>query len=199
MSIIVDGYNVDQIEAPKYLSHGEWELTGSARVEAYWPLMAVSGLYTETWGTSGYYNTTQFCQVYDDPSGISGCIGVSIRTQEPTGALDTTVNQNLLQRKFAVMHEGHVPMLYQSGTLDGAPVLMFYGYKIAPCISGFRAYEHLNIAAVSGMDGTQVVSMTTGYKQCELGWWADIQSIMTGYRYLVKINPHFASAQTKVT
>jgi len=199
MSIIVEGYNVDQIEAPKYLSHGEWELTGTKRVEAYWPLKAVSGLATETWGVSGYYNTTQYCVPYDDISGISGSIGVSIRTVGTISETGTTTNQNLLQRKFAVMHEGYVPMYYQSGTLDGAVILMHYGYKIAPCTSGFRTYQELNALAVVVPGAATGHTFGTGYQQCELGWYADVQSVATGYRYLVKINPRFVSTRTKVT
>jgi hypothetical protein len=197
MSAIADGYNVDNIEAPKFISRGEWDITGTTRVEAYWPLRAISTLESGAWGESGAYDYMHWCTPYDDISGISGCIGASIRSLNTTASIGTattyagTINQNVLQRKFAVMHEGYLPMYYMSGTLDGTPQTMTYGAKIAPCPSGFRTWEIINAAAVSGMDGTEVVAITTGLAQCELGWWADIPSNMTGERFRVKIAPHF--------
>jgi len=191
MSAIADGYNVDNIEAPKFISRGEWDITGTLRCEAYWPLRAVNTLESGAWGLSGIYDSMHWCKPYDDISGISGCIGVSIRSIMSTADIGTattyagTINQNVLQRKFAVMHEGYLPMYYQSGTLDGVPATMTYGAKIAPCTSGFRTFEHIS-------------PDMTGIQQVELGWWADIPSIMTGQRYRVKIMPNFTLAYTPV-
>lgn len=185
MSAIADGYNVDNIEAPKFISRGEWDITGTIRVEAYWPLRAIKTLETGAWGLSGAYDYMQWCVPYDDISGVSGCIGASIRSLNTTASIGTattyagTINENVLQRKFAVMHEGYLPMYYMSGTLDGTPQLMTYGAKIAPCPSGFRTWEWLN------------ADITGSVQQVEFGWWADIPSQMTGERYRVKICPHF--------
>ena len=191
MSAIADGYNVDNIEAPKFISRGEWDITGTLAMEAYWPLRAVNTLESGAWGLSGIYDSMHWCKPYDDISGISGCIGASIRSIKTVASIGTattyagTINENVLQRKFAVMHEGYLPMYYQSGTLDGVPKTMTYGAKIAPCTSGFRTWEWIS-------------ADVTGIQQVELGWWADIPSIMTGERYRVKISPNFELSQTPV-
>jgi len=188
MSVIADGYNVDNIEAPKFISRGEYDITGTIRCEAYWPLRQIKTIESGAWGLSGIYDSKQWCKPYDDISGISGCIGVSIRSLNTTASIGTastyagTINENVLQRKFAVMHEGYLPMYYMSGTLDGTPKTMTYGMKIAPCPSGFRTWEYVTVEG--GSPGT-------GAQQCELGWWADIASVMTGQRYRVKVCPNF--------
>jgi len=196
MSAIADGYNVDNIEAPKFISHGEWNLTGTAACDAYWPLKPVITMTTGGFGLSGQYETYQWCKPYDDVSGLSGCIGVSIRKARPISHTGVTINQNLNLRKYAVMHEGYLPMTYVAGTLDGVPQTMVYGMKIAPTTSGFRTYEELNLLAIQLIGETTGQAYGTGVKQCELGWWADIASNMTGSRFRVKVNPNFVSGAT---
>ncbi len=85
------------------------------------------------------------------------------------------------------MHEGYVPMYYQSGTLDGTVLTMKYGDRIAPCISGFRTYEDVNLIPVSVTPAATGYTIGTGIQQCKLGWWADITSNLTGVRHRVKI------------
>ena len=196
MSAISEGYNVDDINAPKFISRGEWDLTGTAACDAYWPLKPVITMTTGGFGSSGTYETNQWCAVYDDVSGLSGCIGASIRKIRPISHTGVTVNQNLNLRKFAVMHEGYLPMLYKAGTLDGVPQTMVYGMKIAPTTSGFRTHEKLNLLSVQLIGETTGQVYGTGIQQCELGWWADIASNLTGERFRVKVNPHFVSGQT---
>lgn len=176
-----DGYNEQEIDAPKYVSRGEFDLTGTMAIHSHMPMKADTTLTTGDFGVSGQYETYQWALPYDDNSGISGCIGVNLRTVlaiSDTG-IGYSTNQNIGLRKLLIMHEGYLPMYYQSGTLDGVPATMKYGDRIAPCVSGFRTYEDVN--------GDVLGALKTGIQQCNLGWWADISSNLTGVRYRVKV------------
>lgn len=192
------GYDVDEIDAPKFMSRGEWSLTGTKDADAYWPLKPNTTLSSGSFGLSGNYEVEQWCEPYDDTSGISGCIGVNIRKISKISETGNKKNQNLGLRKLAVLHEGYVYMYYQSGTLDGTPITMKYGDWIAPCPSGFRTYEELNITGISGSQGSNFVqAYMTGYRQCQLGWYADVVSSATGTRKRVKIMPQSIYGNTK--
>jgi len=199
MSTFSDGYNEQEIDAPKFVSRGEWNITGNVSSHAFMPLKSVQTLTTGAFGVSGTYETYNWALPYNDNSGISGCIGIllrSIKNINDTGYAYST-NENLGLRKVLVMHEGYAPMYYQSGTLDGTVRKMKYGDLIAPCISGFRTWEPLGqIGVVVAPPGTGQV-YATGYKQVKLGWWADIASQMTGNRFRVKIMPNTAFGQSK--
>ncbi len=214
------GYDVDEIDAPKYLSHGEWTITGTKSIDAWMPLKPNVTLASGLFGSSGLYAVDQYAEPYDNQSGLSGCIGVNIRkihTQTNTGLR----NANLGLRKMAVLHEGYCMMSYESGTLDGTVITLKYGDAIAPTISGFRAYEELNTSTfyafsaaptletgaavptatgvfISGISATAAyTALNTGYRQCKLGWFADVASNMTGYWHRVKIMPNSIYGTTK--
>ena len=98
------------------------------------------------------------------------------------------------RRKVGIMHQGVVKMKYQSGTLDGAVVTLKWGDQIAPTVSGFRAYEMLNVEAVSGTTSIHQV-FGTGAQQAKLGWYVDSPSDATGSWKKVYINPHWIIGQ----
>ena len=192
-----DGYNEQEIDAPKYVSRGEYDLTGNRGIHSNMPMKADPTLTTGGFGVSGQYETYQWALPYDDNSGISGCIGVNLRTVlsvNDTG-FGYSTNQNIGLRKLLVMHEGYVPMYYQSGTLDGAVKTMKYGDAIAPCVSGFRAYEEINIIEVKLNATATGYAVGTGIQQCKLGWWADISANLTGERFRVKVMPNHIIGQ----
>ena len=183
---MVDGYSVDNIEAPKFVSRGEWAISGDTAVDRYMPLKAAD-LTSGTWGLSGIYEVVQWAEPYDDISGLSGCIGVTLRNivaQTDTGQ----INQNFARRHMAVLHEGFCYMRYESGLLDGSVVTLKWGDKIAPCTSGFRVWEYVTVEG--GSPGT-------GIQQCELGYYADVPSDATGTWKRVRINPSWIRGQTK--
>jgi hypothetical protein len=183
-----EGYDIDNLEAPKFVSKGEWDITGTTQIEAYTPLKAAGSLTSGTFGVSGFYNVQNWAEPYDDISGISGCIGVTIRKLfVATNTGQAVVNINTRRRKTAVMHEGYLPMRYQSGTLDGTVITLKYGDVIAPCTSGFRVWEPLNQIAVSVIPLGTGYAYGTGVQQNKLGWYADVQSNATGTRKRVKI------------
>lgn len=184
-----DGYNEQEIDAPKYVSRGEWDLGRTSSSHSNMPLKADPTLTTGDFGVSGQYETYQWAVPYDDNSGVSGCIGVNLRTIKSVNdtGIGYSTNQNIGLRKLLVMHEGYIPMYYQSGTLDGVPKTMKYGDRIAPCISGFRTYEELNLLNISIIPLGSGAVYGTGIRQCNLGWWADITSNLTGVRHRVKI------------
>ncbi|NHJ40129.1 MAG: hypothetical protein FK731_08865 [Asgard group archaeon] len=180
----VYGYDVDEIDSPRYVTRGEWELTGTKALEAYMPLKHGGALTSGTFGLSGIYAVSNWCLPYDDISGISGCIGVNLRkmvTQTNTGQL----SEPFTRRKTAIMHMGVVKMKYQSGTLDGTVVTLKWGDEIAPTISGFRARE-LILPTINGL---------TGIQQVPLGWYVDYPSNATGSWKKVYINPHWLREQ----
>lgn len=212
-----DGYNIDEIDAPKFVSRGEWNLTGTRSCPAYTPLKPVEGLTSGTFGVTGIYEVKNWCLPYDDISGMSGCIGVTLRKMFAISETGTYYNENILLRKTAVLHEGYLPLSYQSGTLDGTVVTMRYGDRIAPHPSGFRTWQPLHYsnpqtvaASVTGRmlsgdfggdltttgyflttgDLSTVNVLNTGQQQCILGWFADIASNLTGIKHRVKIIPN---------
>jgi hypothetical protein len=174
---MVHGYDVELLEEPYYVSRGEWALTGTEECIAYNLLKRTDTLVSGLWGASGVYAVWNFCQVYDDISGISGCIGASLhklRKDSDTGM--TNINQVFARRQIDVVHFGIIKLPYVSGTLDGTVVTLKWGDQIAPCISGFRAYEQINTLAITGAgDG-----LSTGTRQCLLGHYMDIPSNITG-------------------
>lgn len=212
------GYDIDEIDAPKFMSRGEWNITGTKDCDAWMPLKANTTLASGLFGVSGLYSVTQYAEPYDDISGLSGCIGVNIRKM----SLETNTglrNQNIGLRKIAVIHEGYVIMEYIAGTLDGTVITLKYGDVIAPCTSGFRCYEELNYGSIIGFSsvtsgefsaipiatGHALITgstatynvLTTGYRQVKLGWFADVVSDATGYRHRVKIMPNSIYGTTK--
>lgn len=201
MSITPYGYDIDNIDAPKFVSRGEWDITGTVQIEAYTPLKANTTMTTGDRGLSGHWNTQQWAEPYNDISGISGCIGISIR--KIFGNLNTggvALNQNVGRRKMGVMHEGIAMMRYQSGTLDGSVITMKYGDDIAPCTSGFRTYEEIQGTNYTGLSGLNILFLQvyiTGYRQCHLGWYADVVSSATGTRKRVRILTHSIRGNTK--
>jgi hypothetical protein len=174
------GYDVDEIDSPRYVTRGEWELTGTKALQAYMPLKHGGALTSGLFGLSGIYAVSNWALPYDDISGISGCIGVNLRkmlTQTNTGLH----GEAFTRRKVGILHQGVVKMKYQSGTLDGAVITLKWGDQIAPTISGFRAYEFVTVEG--GSPGT-------GIQQIPLGWYVDSPSDATGSWKKVYINPH---------
>ncbi len=174
------GFDIDNIDAPKYVSRGEWDITGNYAIEAFTPLKSAGAMTSGAFGVSGTYNVNNWAVPYDDISGCSGCIGVTLRRIEAytnTGLR----NSNLYRRKMGVLHEGYCFMRFQEGQLDGTIITLRYGDSIAPCTSGFRAYEIVTVE-----DG----AIGTGLQQCKLGWYADLASDATGTIKKVKIMPN---------
>ena len=175
------GYDIDEIDAPKYMSRGEWQLTGTKDAQAFWPMKEDPTLTSGLFGTSGLYAVEHWCLPYDDVTGLSGCIGVNIRKLSKISETGNTRNQNLGLRQLAILHEGYVYMRYMYGLLDGTNITLKYGQAIAPCASGFRAFEELNISG--GF-------LDSGARQVKLGWYADVTSDATGFFKRVKIMPN---------
>jgi hypothetical protein len=170
---MVHGYDVELLEEPYYVSRGEWALSGNASCQAYTLLKRTSALVSGLWGASGVYAIWNFAEPYDDISGISGCVGVSLhklRTDTDTGM--TNINQVFARRQIDVCHFGIVKLPYVSGTLDGSVLTLNWGDLIAPCQSGFRAYEYISTIESGGIG--------TGVQQCILGQYMDIASNQTG-------------------
>ena len=177
---MVHGYEVEILEQPYYVSRGEWTLTGTANCQAYTPLKRADEIVSGLWGTSSVYYTRQYATVYDDISGISGCIGVSLTKMlkdSDTGM--TNITQPMFRRQLDVVHFGVIRLPYVSGTLDGVPVTLKWGDRIAPCISGFRAFQEVNILPVTGLGDTETV-LNTGTRQQVLGIYMDTPSALTG-------------------
>jgi hypothetical protein len=214
------GYDIDEIDAPKFMSRGEWNLTGTKSCDAWMPLKPNTTLSSGLYGVSGLFEVYQWAEPYDDISGLSGCIGVNIR--KLSKATDTGLrNQNIGLRKMAVLHEGYCIMEYMSGTLDGTVITLKYGDAIAPTWSGFRAYEEINYDTIyafsaaptvetgakvpagtgvfiSGISPTSAYNvLNTGIRQVKLGWFADVVSNKTGARHRVKICPNSIYGTTK--
>jgi hypothetical protein len=177
---MVHGYDVELLEEPYYVSRGEWALTGTQSCQAYDLLKRTSTLVSGLWGASGVYAVWNFAEVYDDISGISGTIGCSLhklRTDTDTGM--TNINQVFARRQIDVCHFGVVKLPYVSGTLDGTVLTLKWGDKLAPCQSGFRAFEEINVVEVTGLSDAENV-LCTGTRQCLLGHYMDTPSNITG-------------------
>jgi hypothetical protein len=169
------GYDVYNIEQPYFISRGLWSLTGTESAPAFMLLKRTSTLSSGLWGVSGVHHVRLNAQVYDDISGITGCIGCTIEEilkDSDTGS--TNINKVFARRNMSVLHIGVVRIPQVSGTLDGTPVTLTWGDRVAPSISGFRAWEWVNTdAAGSGF-------VTTGTAQQVLGLYMDRPSNMTG-------------------
>ena len=102
---MVHGYEVEELEQPYLVSRGEWTLTGTDGCLAYTPLKRSTEISSGLWGTSGVYYTRQYATVYDDISGISGCIGVSItKMLKDTNTGMTNITQPMFRRQLDVIH-----------------------------------------------------------------------------------------------
>ncbi len=55
-----DGYNEQEIDAPKYVSRGEYDLTGTMSIHSNMPMKADPTLTTGDFGVSGQYETYQW-------------------------------------------------------------------------------------------------------------------------------------------
>lgn len=169
---MVGGYDTEVSEDPG-VSRGEWTLSGNQSVQAYDLLKRTDTIVSGLWGSSGVYYTRNYAEYYDDISGISGCIGCSLDdllSDAATGL--TNVNRNMFRRQIGVRHFGVVKLPYVSGTLDGTVVTLKWGDRVAPCVSGFRAWEEINIDALTGL--------TTGVRQQVLGTYYDVPCATTG-------------------
>lgn len=143
------------IERPYFTSRGLWTLTGTVSATAYSLLKRTTTIVSGTWGTSGVYNTQLHAQYYNDISGISGCIGVNLETMLADNATGlSNVNRFFARRNMSVLHLGIIKLPYVSGTLDGTVVELGWGDRIAPCISGFRAYEEINTNSIQAFNAT---------------------------------------------
>lgn len=191
---MVHGYETELISDPKIVSRGEWTLTGTQECQAFTPLKRTSTLSSGLWGTSGVYYVRNQAQVYDDISGISGCIGVSLHKMlkdSDTGM--TNINRPMFRRQMSVLHYGMIKLPYVSGTLDGSVVTLTWGDRIAPCISGFRAWQEINYHSVEENTGDMANALHTGVRQQVLGIYMDTPCAVTGEtgqaRRKVLINP----------
>ena len=170
---MVDGYDVEVLEGPYHVSRGEWTLTGNESCQAYDILKRTDELSSGLWGASGVYNVRNYAQYYDDISGISGSIGVSLTDLLADSATGMdNINRNMFRRQITVCHFGVVKLPYVSGTLDKAVVTLKWGDALAPCISGFRAYQEINVDGLSGL--------TTGVRQCNFATYMDTPTNITG-------------------
>ena len=170
---MVDGYATELLEQPYLVSRGEWTLTGSEAVEAYSLLKRTDTLVSGLWGTSGVYYVRNEARIYDDISGISGCIGASLTDllADTATGMDN-INRNMFRRQIDVLHLGVIKLPYVSGTLDGAVVTHNWGDLVAPCVGGFRTYQEINVDALTGL--------TTGVRQQILGTYMDTPCAITG-------------------
>lgn len=170
---MVDGYATELLEQPYLLSRGEWTLTGNQSVQAYDLLKRTATLVSGLWGASGVYYVRNQCEYYNDISGISGSIGCSLTDllSDAATGMDN-INRPMFRRQLDVCHFGVVKLPYVSGTLDGAVVTLTWGDLLAPCISGFRVYEEINVDALTGL--------TTGVRQQVLATYMDTPCAITG-------------------
>ena len=169
---MVHGYDTEVSEDPG-VSRGEWTLTGNQSVQAYDLLKRTDTIVSGLWGVSGVYYTRNQAEFYNDISGISGTIGVSIDDLLANSATGMdNINRNMFRRQISVRHFGVVKMPYVSGLLDGTNVTLKWGDALAPCISGFRVYEEINVDGLSGL--------TTGVRQCNFATYYDTPCATTG-------------------
>lgn len=174
------GYDVELLEEPYYVSRGEWTLTGTESVRAYELLKRSTTITSGLWGSSGVYYTRNQATMYDDISGISGCIGASlslVKKDSDTGM--TNITQPMFRRQLDVVHFGVIKLAYVSGTLDGSVVTLKWGDLLAPSISGFRVYQEINTILVTGEGDSEVV-LNTGTRQQVLATYMDTPSAITG-------------------
>lgn len=177
------GYDIESVEEPKFVSRGQFYVTGNVTIDAFTLMKRETSITSGLWGVSGVYNVKYELTPYDDISGISGCVGCTV---EKKYADDQTGNvvAPIYRKSQTILHFGFVKLPYVSGTIDNAVVTLKWGDKVAPCISGFRAYEYITVEGGSPGTGTQ---------QCELGTYADVPSTMTGTsgaaRYRILLNP----------
>lgn len=177
---MVHGYDVELLEEPYYVSRGENTLTGTESVRAYELLKRSTEITSGLWGTSGVYYTRNYVTMYNDISGVSGCIGASlsaVKKDSDTGM--TNITQPMFRRQIDVVHFGVIKLAYVSGTLDGGVVTLKWGDLLAPCISGFRVFQEINVIPVSGLTDTDLV-LNTGTRQQVLATYMDIPSAITG-------------------
>ena len=169
----INGYDVEVLEGPYHVSRGEWTLTGNESCQAYDLLKRTDTIVSGLWGVSGIYYTRNYAQYYDDISGISGCIGCSLTDLLADSATGMdNINRNMFRRQITVCHFGVVKLPYVSGLLDKSVVLLKWGDALAPCISGFRAYQEINVDGVTGL--------TTGIRQCNFATYMDTPTDITG-------------------
>jgi len=170
---MVDGYATEVLEQPYLVSRGEWTLTGNESCQAYDLLKRTGTLVSGLWGASGIYYVRNHAQYYDDISGISGCIGLALEDvlSDAATGMDN-INRPMFRRQVDVLHFGLVKLPYVSGTLDKAVVTLMWGDLVAPCISGFRCWQEINIDALTGL--------TTGVRQQVLGTYMDTPCAITG-------------------
>ncbi len=180
------------VEFPKHISRGDYAVTGTQSYDT-WSLMKSAGMSVESGsqGVSGIYETERYITGYDDISGISGCLGATLRKLETSDQTwPSGIGRPLTRRKIGMIHEGYIKLTYKSGTLDGTVQTLRYGDAIAPCsYDGFRAYEDVNVKNVTGATDEEIV-LTTGERQCKLGWLAEPKADTTGTDYLVKLMPN---------
>lgn len=170
---MVDGYDVELLEEPIYVSRGEWTLTGNQSVIAGDLLKRTDTLVSGAWGLSGIYYVRNQCEYYNDISGISGCIGMALEdVLADTATGMDNINRPMFRRQIDVCHFGVTKLPYVSGTLDGGVVTLKWGDALAPCISGFRAFEEINVDALTGL--------TTGVRQCNFATYYDTPCAITG-------------------
>ena len=170
---MVDGYATELLEQPYLVSRGEWTLTGNQSCQAYDLLKRTDTLVSGLWGVSGVYYVRNQCEYYDDISGISGSIGVSldeVLADNATGM--DNINRPMFRRQIDVCHFGLVKLPFVSGLLDKSVVTLTWGDLVAPCISGFRAYQEINTDGLTGL--------ITGVRQQVLGTYMDTPCGQTG-------------------
>jgi len=181
---MVHGYEVESLEGPYFQSRGQFRITGNITIDAFTLLKRETAIASGLWGTSGVYGTYYDLVAYNDISGISGCVGCTIEKKwadDQTGGVRVAP---MYRKQVGVLHFGFVKLPYVSGLIDNSVVTLKWGDKLAPCISGFRAYEYITVEG--GSPGT-------GLQQCLLGTYADLPSTMTGTsgaaKYRILLNP----------
>ena len=190
---MVHGFEVESLEGPYFQSRGQFRITGNVTIDAFTLLKRETTIVSGTWGASGVYQTYYELSAYNDISGISGCVGCTIEKKwadDQTGGVRVAP---MYRKQAGVLHFGFVKLPYVSGLIDNSVVTLKWGDKLAPCISGFRAYERQQEIAIIVAGDTTGATYGTGLQQCELGTFADLPSTMTGTsgaaRYRILLNP----------
>jgi len=193
---MVHGFEVESLEGPYFVGRGQFTITGNITIDAFTLLKRETSIVSGLWGVSGVYRTQYKLTAYNDISGISGCVGCTIEKKwadDQTGGVQVFP---MYRKQVGVLHFGFVKLPYVSGLIDNSVVVLKWGDKLAPCISGFRALEPLqSIAVLTPAASAETTGYTygTGLQQCELGTYADLPSTMTGTsgaaRYRILLNP----------